>query len=101
MRSRADSQSPLMAGGCESSRLSKRDGLHSGKAVYQGLASRNGRHARSLVNEKKGARLLSSGLNMSGKIHAEEMLSANFHSVVSRAHHQGWASGGGLPVNRN
>src|SRR6516225_2010876 len=26
------------------------------------------------------------------------MLSANFHSVVSRAHHQGWASGGGLPV---
>src|SRR6516165_5649331 len=26
------------------------------------------------------------------------MLSANFHSVVSRAHHEGWASGGGLPV---
>jgi hypothetical protein len=38
---------------------------------------------------------------MSGKIHAEGMLSANFHSVVPRAHHQGRVSGGGLPVDRN
>jgi hypothetical protein len=39
-----------------------------------------------LVGEREeGGTVLSSGLNMSGKIHAEGMLSANLHSVVSRA----------------
>jgi len=51
--------------------------------------------------QKKGIRILSIGLNKSGEIHAEGMLPADFHSVVSRAHDQAGASGGELPLDRN
>ena len=49
---------------------------------------------------KRGYRYLAQ-VCMSSEMHAEGMLPANFHSVVSRAHDQDGASNGGLPLDRD